>query len=102
MAVLCLIYVRSVRKAGQSAPYGLCSAASWEHKRLFCSLSDCCTKKKKKRTWSGNPGVILRHGAMGAEQEEPQGSTRHSKDKGKRREEKKRGNRKITRKIAVE
>lgn len=46
VAALCLIHVRSVRKARQSAPYGLCNVASREHKWLFCSLSNCYTKEE--------------------------------------------------------
>lgn len=40
VAALCLTHVRSVRKARQSAPYGLCNAASKQHKWLFCSLNN--------------------------------------------------------------
>lgn len=46
LAVLCLIYTHSARKPNQIAAYGLCNMGLWEHKQLFCLISNCHTMKE--------------------------------------------------------
>lgn len=69
-AVLYLSYVDSVRRASQSAPFGLCNVAPWEPEQIFCSISNYCTIKE--------PGVGILWsefvtGAVGTQWEELQG-----------------------------
>lgn len=68
-----------------SASYGLCNMASWGHKRLLCSLTDCCTKKRNLECESW---VRLRYGQWEQSRRNCRASTRHSQDNGKRKEEK--------------